>query len=152
MDARDYPNRFLRHDRNQLAYGGLVRLLEQSHEGFVLELAAEQGAHAGSGQAEPMFDADVSAKDERIAEHPSDRCRLDVDALRCCAVAALPIPVREQFAARGMFHRGPLSNHRSFAFHPGVPIRDARVRQVRSSTWRAVPSAGRAWGSAPLPY
>ena len=79
---------------------------KQCGEAEVFQIAAEQGADAGAGDAKRIARLIVVRQHEDIAEQLANRARLDLAAVRCPRVPAFCVPIGEKFPARWMFHSG----------------------------------------------
>ena len=71
---------------------------------LALDLAAEQRADAGAGEAEPELIDKIRRQHESIAERMANFGRIDVGALRRQAGPAFLVPVVENGSRGWMFH------------------------------------------------
>ncbi len=71
------------------------------------QLAAEQRAEAGAGEAEKMVVVAVHLDHEGVAQHMADGAGLDVGTLRRRPGPAALIPIFEQLAVGWVFHFAP---------------------------------------------
>src|SRR6185437_5768938 len=84
-----------------LDFGAAVRG-EQGREALVLQVAAEHRADARAGDPEGVVR--LTGEDENVAEPLANGVRLDVAAFGGARVAALAVPIGEEFPAGRMFH------------------------------------------------
>src|SRR5262249_2864265 len=84
-----------------------VRARPQIEKAVALELAAEQRADPGAGDAERMPPPRVEGENERIGKHAADGAGLDVATFRGEPPPPLLVPIIVQLAYRRMLHRRP---------------------------------------------
>ena len=108
--AGDGRDRLVGHNPGHFTQDLAALEVPELHEGFALELAAEQRAHARAGKPERMVRLRIESDDEAVAEDVPDGARLDVAALRREPAAAPFVPIGEQLAGGRAFH-GPALSH-----------------------------------------
>src|SRR5262245_13259315 len=104
MGARHDADDFACHHGKHVAHQQAVLAAPEIDESLALELAAEGGADAGTGDPEGVTGALVEAEDESVGQHPANGARIDVGAVRRRPQSPLLVPVFEQLAYRRMFH------------------------------------------------
>src|SRR5262249_60583607 len=121
-----------------------VRARPQIEKAVALELAAEQRAEPGAGDAERMPPPRVEGENERIGKHAADGAGLDVATFRGEPPPPLLVPIIVQLAYRRMLHRRPCTA-RVRCLAVTVPVRD---RAAAFSKPRGECSRGRAGSGA----
>ena len=71
---------------------------------LVLEVEPRERADARAGDAEREAEVLFAGQHEDVAEQAADRGRIDIGPIRGPRSAALLVPIREERAARRMFH------------------------------------------------
>ena len=90
---------------------------EQRREAAVLEVAAEQGADPGSGDAKGVAGFAFVSQHEDVAEQFAYRTWFDLATVRRARIAAFCVPIGEKLAARWVFHGSSLAPARALAAH-----------------------------------
>ncbi len=112
-DAGDHAGRFMRDGGEQIFDRFAGGLAPQLGKDLALDLAAEQRADAGAGEAEPELIDKIRRQHESIAERMADFGRIDVGARRRRAGPAFFVPIIEN-GSRGC----------DVSWTPPVPSRD----------------------------
>ena len=99
---------------------------KQRRKASILQIAAEQGADPGAGDAKRIAGGGVIGQHEDIAEQFAHRAGLDLAAVRRARVAALFVPICEKLAVRRMFHTSTLPR-RSARRDTSVPLSRTRI-------------------------
>src|SRR5271165_5193752 len=103
-DAGDRRQHFFGDVADDVLYFAPAFGCKQAGEALVLQIAAEQGRDARSGDAEGIAGIAVVGQHEDVAEQFAHRAGLDIAAVGRARIAALAIPISEEFPARRMLH------------------------------------------------
>ena len=98
-DAGDGGQHFFRYHGDDVPDIAACFRRKQRGKAPVFQIAAEQGADPGAGDAEGMAGRTVIRQHEDIAEQFAHRSGLDLAAVRRTRGAALLVPIREELAA-----------------------------------------------------
>src|ERR1700682_5595598 len=98
-DAGDGGLHFFRYHGDDILDLAAAAWGEQRGKAPVLQIAAEQGADSGSGDAKRITGGGVIRQHEDIAEQFAHRAGLDLAALRRARAGARVLPIRESVAA-----------------------------------------------------
>jgi hypothetical protein len=102
-----HARRVVRHDVEAAACLRRIGVRPQACERAVFQLASEQGAQPGAGQANDGPAIAIELQDEGVGKDVPDRAGLDLGAIGRGAGAPERVPVREQHARRRLFHSPP---------------------------------------------
>ena len=103
-DAGDRAQRLVGDDRGDLLDLAAARISEQRRKAPVLEVGPCERADAGSSNPEREAEMGLSGQDEDVPEQAANGGRIDIGPVRGALHTALLVPIREELAARRMFH------------------------------------------------